>query len=93
MKYDVVFWRSPNWDIGFINCLSTDFSSQKGVKGLSSDDPDWHLQLQQPQQQAPPQSLRSDQDLLWQGESLCLTSDLSMVTHFINELFSPEELL
>lgn len=37
-------------------------------EGDAPDNPDWHLQLQQwQQQQAHPQGLRSDEGLLWQG--------------------------
>lgn len=37
-------------------------------EGASFDDPDRHVQLQQPQQQAHPPCLLPDQSLLWQGD-------------------------
>lgn len=40
----------------------------EGREGDAADNPDRHLQLQQLQQQAHSQGLRSDQGLLWQGE-------------------------
>lgn len=40
----------------------------EGGEGDASDHPDRHLQLQQLQQPARPQGLRSDQGVLWQGE-------------------------
>lgn len=42
----------------------------EGCEGDAPDNPDRYLQLQQLQQQAHSQGLRSDQGLLWQGDGL-----------------------
>lgn len=52
----------------------------EGRERSSSDDPDGHLQLQQPQQPAAAPSLLADQGLLRQGEEGNLSSPSSGLT-------------